>query len=189
LPAVQAFAGKDVRIIYCDDDELYAPHWAETLVAGSDQYPGECVAVSGQFVATLDHEVFVRSLRYKLLNVLTLDGFRHYYRRRHRPKRPGLGPVDICQGFGGVLVRPHFFGPEVYKIPDILWTVDDIWLSGHLASRGIPIRRVSDKKLCRKSELASVHDLTSYTYKQHDRIAVDHMCVEYYRKNYSIWRT
>lgn len=188
LPAVREFAGKDIRLIYCDDDELYMPQWAETLIRGSDEHPQACVTVSGQFVATLDYEVFVRSPRYRLLNMLTLDGFRRYYRNRHRPRPPGIGPVDICQGFGGVLVRPHFFGPEVYDIPDILWTVDDVWLSGHLTSRGIPIRRVSDRKLCGKSELASVHDLTSYSYQQHDRIAVDHMCVEYYRKNYGIWR-
>jgi hypothetical protein len=99
-----------------------------------------------------------------------------------------VGPVDICQGFGGTLVRPDFFGPEVFDIPDLLWTVDDIWLSGHLATRGVTIRQVSPRKMCEKTEMASVDALTHYEHDNHDRIAADLACVEYFRKKHGIWR-
>lgn len=187
LPACQAFAGQVVRLIYCDDDELYFPNWASTLIEGSERHPEACVAINGLSVASVDYEFNIRSARYRMLNALSLSSYGRFYRKRHRPARPGVGPVDICQGFGGVLVRPEFFGPEVYNIPDVLWTVDDLWLSGHLATRGVPIQRVSPYKLCGKSDLARVHDLTNYSYKSHNRITADHRCVEYYRQNYGVW--
>jgi hypothetical protein len=187
LPAVQAFAGQDVRLIYCDDDELYFPEWADALIRGSLEHPKACVAVNGLNVASVDYEMRARSASSLWRNRLTLGLYGRYQRRFRRPPRPGIGPVDICQGFGGVLVRPEFFGPEVYSIPDILWTVDDIWLSGHLAMRGVPIQRISARKLCQKSDLAGVHDLTSYSYESHDRISADHRCVQYYRETYGVW--
>lgn len=188
LPAAKAFADEDVRIIYCDDDEIYQPDWAQTLVSASEKYPDDCVAINGLCASSIDHEFFSRSWQFRTLNIATFDLYRQFYRRRQPWKRPGIGPVDICQGFGGVLVRPKFFGPEVYEIPDVLWTVDDIWLSGHLATRGVTIRRVSDRKKCEKSNLAGVDDLTSHTYNSIGRIKADHMCVEHYRRNYGIWQ-
>lgn len=187
LPATLAFQGQDVRLIYCDDDEVYRPEWAATLIEGSEAHPEACVTISGLNVASVDFEMHLRRNRQTLLNRASFGAYSRLYARRHRPARPKLGQVDICQGFGGVLVRPHFFGPEVYDIPDVLWTVDDIWLSGHLAMRGVPIHRVSPRKLCSKSELARVHDLTSYNYNNDDRISADHKCVEYYRREYAVW--
>ena len=49
------------------------------------------------------------------------------------------GYVDILEGFAGGLVRPDMFGPEDAIIPDRLWAVDDIWLSGMLARKGLGI--------------------------------------------------
>jgi len=187
LPAAKAFANEDVRIIYCDDDEIYEPDWAQTLVSASEEYPDDCVAINGLLAASVDHEVFSRSWRFRALSLSTIGLYRRSYRRRAPWRRPGIGPVDICQGFGGVLVRPKFFEPEVYEIPDVLWTVDDIWLSGHMVSNGITIRRVSDRKKCTKSELAGIDDLTSRSQKGIDRIKADHMCVAYYRNRYGIW--
>lgn len=188
LPAVQEFSGQDVRIIYCDDDELYSREWAETLVTAGDRHPHACVTVAGLRLESIDYEYFIRSRRCMAYNVLTLGLFRRYHQRTRRPARPRTGPVDICQGFGGVLVRPHFFGPEVFDIPDVLWLVDDVWLSGHLAFRGVPIHRIAERKLCHKSELAAVSDLTSYTFQGHDRITADWLCVQHYRTHYGIWK-
>jgi len=179
LPAARSFGGEDVRIIYCDDDEIYEPGWAETLIRSGDEYPDDCVAINGLLVAATDHADFVRSWRFRALNIVTLEFYRLYYRSRNENARPGIGPVDIAQGFGGVMVRPHFFGPEAYEIPDILWTVDDIWLSGHMASRGVTIRRVANRRMCEKAEAAFVDDLTSYAYKGNDRIAAEFACVEW----------
>ena len=47
--------------------------------------------------------------------------------------------MDIAQGFAGVLVDPDWFGPAATEIPEALWAIDDIWLSGWLAVQGIGI--------------------------------------------------
>ncbi len=187
LPAVKAFADEDIRIIYCDDDEIYEPTWAETLIRGSEEYPDACIALSGLTTAWIDRDAYVRSWRYRALNSITFNLYQRLYRRMNPVKRPGVGPVDICQGFGGVLVRPQFFGPEVFDIPDVLWTVDDIWLSGHLATRGVKIHRVLDHKLCSRSDLTRVDDLTSYSVDNFDRIDANAKCVAYYREKYGVW--
>jgi hypothetical protein len=49
------------------------------------------------------------------------------------------GYIDILEGWDGVVVRPEFFDDFAWQIPDILWTVDDVWLSGCLERQGIPI--------------------------------------------------
>jgi len=49
------------------------------------------------------------------------------------------GYIDILEGWGGVVFRPEFFDDFAWQIPDILWTVDDVWLSGCLERQGIPI--------------------------------------------------
>ena len=48
--------------------------------------------------------------------------------------------VDIITGCGGYLVKPGFFDEEVFDhdaAPPSAFFVDDIWISGHLARRGI----------------------------------------------------
>ena len=37
LPAARALAGRDMRLIYCDDDWLYAPDWAGQLLTEADE--------------------------------------------------------------------------------------------------------------------------------------------------------
>lgn len=186
LPAIHEFTGQDIQIIYCDDDEFYQANWAETLIQAAKENPDECATICGLQVASVDFDAYIQSQYFRWMNRLSL-GIQRNLPWRRRPTRPRSGIVDICQGFGGVLVRPEFFGPDVFEIPDVAWTVDDIWLSGHLAVRGISKRRVSPRKLCEKTESAYVDALSSYVYSGYDRIKADHMCVEYYRKNYGIW--
>ena len=98
------------------------------------------------------------------------------------------GYVDILAGFGGVMVRPNFFGDSAWRIPDILWTVDDVWLSGCLESQGIPIwlnakSKPSIKETSDEVEHAALRNLV---YKGHDRKAANKQCIAYFRKNYGI---
>jgi hypothetical protein len=59
-------------------------------------------------------------------------------REMRRPVREA-GYVDILQGLGGAVVRPEFFDDAAYDIPEVIWAVDDVWLSGILAKNGVPI--------------------------------------------------
>lgn len=187
LPACQEFAGQDLRLIYCDDDEIYDRTWAKTLIDGSNEHPSSCITICGLNIENVEYEYAIQRTSHKMLNMLTLGILSRNFKRRNKPPRPGIGPVDICQGFGGVLVRPHFFSSDVYKIPDILWTVDDMWLSGQLAVNNIGIQRVVERKLCKKSDTARVFDLTNYMYKGYNRMQADFECVKYFRSHYGIW--
>ena len=51
----------------------------------------------------------------------------------------GAGYVDVFEGSGGVLVQADMFDTSVFEIPDLFWSVDDIWLSANLERRIIPI--------------------------------------------------
>ena len=98
------------------------------------------------------------------------------------------GYADVFEGRGGVLVRPGFFGPEVFDVPDAAWAVDDVWLSACVAKTGVPIwvqggyrdptdtgAEVEDP-LCR-TEVGGVRRAEA------NRRAVDHV-----RTRFGIWR-
>lgn len=65
-----------------------------------------------------------------------------------RLKRRATPPFDrIAQGFGGVLVRKGMFDADVFDLPADAFAADDIWLSGHLAAKGIKIAVAPDARL------------------------------------------
>jgi hypothetical protein len=54
--------------------------------------------------------------------------------------RLGLpGPGTVVQGFAGTLLRPAFFDAGLYDLPPRFHPVDDVWISGHLARRAVPV--------------------------------------------------
>ena len=97
------------------------------------------------------------------------------------------GIVDIALGFGGVLVRPEFFTQRSFDIPDVLWTVDDIWLSGNLAVNGITVRQASDVRLSANAQAADMSALLDVEIEGHGRDAANQKCVDYFRAKYGIW--
>lgn len=188
LPAVRAFAGQDVKLIYCDDDEVYEPDWAELLVNQSEQFPNQCISTMGKTIARVEYHYFKRTWPYHLRNTVTLGFYRRWYLRQAPKLKSKAGPVDICQGFGGVLIKPHFLPATAFDIPDILWTVDDIWLSGQMMINGIRVRRASDVKKTQQTEAARIDSLTDLTHDGFDRVAADMRCVNYFREKYGIWK-
>lgn len=189
LPAIDAFQGKDVRILYCDDDRLFHPEWAANLLRESDLYPGECIAEAGEVVELAVRKAFRPSLAYRILRIVTLGLYGYFYRKKNRALDPGRGRVDICKGYGGVLVRPEFFNDAAFNIPDLLWTVDDFWLSGQLALNEIPIRKITRHENSNKTDLADVSALADYVYLDHGRHEANLACIKYYQDTYGIWST
>ena len=88
-----------------------------------------------------------------------------------------------------MLIRPEFLPPEAFEIPDLLWTVDDIWLSGQLALNGIKIRKVAmpPKEKSRKTEVAGVGALVDYIYQKHSREQANMACIAYFQETRGIW--
>jgi GT2 family glycosyltransferase len=188
LPTCETFRGRDMRILYCDDDRIYDPGWATRLLAASDAHPGCCIAEVGEVVSLTLKKAFKSSRLYRGFAVATLGLYSSLYRRGMRALEVEAGCVDICKGYGGVLVRPEFFTTAAFDIPDLLWTVDDIWLSGQLALAGIPIHKASATELSHKTDLADVDALVDYVYADHRREQANAACIRYFQERHGIWR-
>ncbi|MEM8632378.1 MAG: hypothetical protein AAGF74_14170 [Pseudomonadota bacterium] len=96
-------------ILYCDDDAIYGPGWASGFLAARQAHPGAAIAASSFCVSPLG---------------LT--------------PRAAPGP-RVAQGFAGVLVNADMFGPLPEAPCDACHSVDDIWLSAHLAAARVDI--------------------------------------------------
>jgi hypothetical protein len=188
LPAVEAFRRSDVRILYCDDDRVYDPDWAARLLAASDSHPDACITEVGEVVPLTLKKAFKATPAYRRLTLATLGVFGGLYRRGMRALEVRVGRVDICKGYGGVLVRPEFFSPAAFDIPDLLWTVDDIWLSGQLALSGVPILKIAETEMATKTEAADVAPLLGYVYADHRREQANVACIRHFQTRYGIWK-
>lgn len=188
LPAVEAFRGSDARILYCDDDRIYDSCWASRLLAASDAHPDACITEVGEVVALTLKKAFKATPAYRCLTTATLGIFGNFYRRGMRALEVGVGRVDICKGYGGALVRPGFFTPAAFDIPDLLWTVDDIWLSGQLALSGVPVLKIAEMEMATKTAVAGVAPLEGYIYADHGREQANVACIRYFQDRYGIWK-
>ena len=47
LPAVRDFAGQDVEILFCDDDQPYRSDWAQRFLDARKNHPGACIVEKG----------------------------------------------------------------------------------------------------------------------------------------------
>lgn len=189
LPTVQRYRGQeDVILVYCDDDRLYDRDWLKRMVELSRQYPQACIAEQG----------FNAVKRIAQINAnlgdnpkpTVLEKIRSLFSNRVMP-----APIDIAEGFGGVLLKPDFFDEAVFDIPDIFWTVDDIWLSGSLAVRGVPIYRTRKSRGQKSRPLMmgdtdvgeAMDSLKHAVIAEHNRDRADLTCMKYFQQTHGVW--
>lgn len=185
LPAVKYFAEQDVNLLFCDDDKSYDTHWAQRFVDAAQKYPSSAICESSLSLRTLEARAFRmnKPLKYRLKRMASFG--------RWKPtKNPQRGLADIFEGVGGVMVRPEFFTEDAFSIPDILWTVDDVWLSGHITKNKVEIihNPEAPNRLPQATQNEKKFALHQLVYKDHNRYASDLACVEYYRKHHAIWQ-
>jgi hypothetical protein len=198
LQASRDFAGRDVQLLFCDDDRLYHPHWADRLYRAQQRRPQQAVAARALSVQGLvGHKVKTlggrRPLRFVRLSAV-LFSLTHYLERRHGLGSfwrrfaivPGYG--DVLHGVMGVVIRPEFFDDMTRTVAQLAWYVDDIWLSANLARRGIPIYCPSGIPLARRGTAARVAGLApsrfdGKTIGQHNQLAA-----RYCRDAFKIWQ-
>lgn len=200
LFAARGLRGRPAQILFCDDDKVFSPTWAGDLLAAQEARPGECVALNGKHVpvgrgkpgpfqpkaertSKLDLTLRMRRIQHKLASsVFRLD--------RPKPMRRPIakaGYVDILQGLGGVVVRPDFFDDTAYTIPDEVWTVDDIWLSGLLAWKGIPIwlpAGIEEPATTAAHDIASLYRSTIGGFNRKD---ANRRSLAYMQQRFGIW--
>lgn len=205
LPALADYRDRtDVKIIFCDDDRIHAPDWAETLVATAGRNPGCAVAASGFHLQdlgiTLADPHLPRAVQPRPKKDLAyrLARLRQQLRealggpRTVKPSRQRVGGqegfLDILEGCGGVLVRPEFFDARVFDVPEKLWSVDDIWLSGMLETRGIGIRSSFTTPVPVEQPGAGDSALVNAVIEGLDRLQANIGCVRYLQDSYGIWK-
>ncbi|MBU2958003.1 glycosyltransferase family 2 protein [Paracoccus sp. 1_MG-2023] len=193
LPACRDLAGQDVDILFGDDDKRYDQDWHGRFKACRERHPGFCIVEAGETLPDIaddrrDPSRLPRAARwgrkpisYRLRRLLS--GFRvksSIYAQS--------GFVDILNGHGGVMVRPDWFGPEAFRIPDIIWTVDDPWLSGHLEHAGIPIWLNAGVSRIESFEIGTTHSLLAFCEQGHGRVEADLAAIDHLRRSLGIWQ-
>lgn len=195
LPTVKAFAGEDVEILFCDDDQHYEPNWAQQFLDARRNAPNACIAEMGfdlydrrqvqppEGIESKSPRARQRrkTLGYRLFRAATLG------RLRPSPYDQG-GYLDGFKGFRGAMIRPDFVPEAAFDIPDVMWTHDDYWLSGQMAAHGVPVWVFASEKPWRLPHGAErVNALLNWQYKGHDRDDVSALVLKHFQENYGLW--
>lgn len=205
LPAAKRWLGQGIELIYVDDDRIFHQDWTRhcldlrknhprTAIGGAgfgiqERYGYEFAAESSpraiRLASELDKpEYHIRSFLNKFLRFGKRGPVAKPYERRFSQS----GYTDIVEGYGGVMVQPEFFDDHASDIPSVIWAVDDIWLSGTLARRGIPIW--VDRALYKVGEVLAVsrnYPLHKAVIEGAGRQKADQACIDYMRATYGIW--
>lgn len=192
LPTARDLRGHDVDILFCDDDKIYDTGWHERFKAQAELRPGTCIVEAGESFPDIadTHRASDRlprsirkrkGLRYRLFRIVTLGTMKG-------GQYQNSGYVDQISAWAGVLVRPDWFTDLAFDIPDVLWTVDDPWLSGHLELNGIPIWLNARSKQVTPSAIGTVQGLLKHVEEGHGRVEADLAAINYFRNHYEIWQ-
>ena len=192
LPAALDLRGQDVDILFCDDDKEYDADWHARFKAARERLPHACIVEAGETFpdisdASRPAERMPRASRrkkdwkYRTIRGLTLTAYKpHLY--------VTSGYVDQISGYGGVMLKPDWLDDDTFEIPDILWTVDDPWISGHLERNDVPIWLNADGKVPGDLSSGHTHSLQKLVEQGHDRVKADIAAIEYFRNSYNIWQ-
>lgn len=205
LPAVRAYRGQNIEILYVDDDVFFAADWAAASLKLRPLHPNTVICAVAVQINEWGYDWTADDLTPRAVRNRGQKGFfGRYLRRKLRKAFPRYsgdmrltawgslykesGYGDVAEGFGGVMVRPDFFDDAVFDIPPVLWAVDDFWLSGHLARRGIPIW--VDRSVAKMSMIGDLNEqfaLNQAVLDGVDRKAANRACIDYMRETYGIW--
>lgn len=198
LPAARHLSGQETRILFGDDDRAYPRQWAGTLLSAAKAHPRSAVCSLGMQVSAITRKAdhprpwTPRAIRRWRLTDVPFQ-LRHAKARLRRQPEPGrrvwrrAGYVDIFEGCGGVVVAPDMFPPESFAIPEVAFSVDDVWLSGCLAKAGVPIwlcANMQEPPLTRAEQHAPL--VTSRVANQ-TRAEANLATVTYLRDRFGIW--
>ncbi|MBN2322400.1 MAG: hypothetical protein JXQ30_01600 [Spirochaetes bacterium] len=119
LGALQEEKDPDSIIITVDDDHEYDERFVETLLDFERVRPESALGFNGWMVDPL-----VEENRYVFIEEYADDPIR----------------CDVLEGYRGVLYKKRFFDGSVFDyggFPKEAHMVDDVWISAHLAKRGV----------------------------------------------------
>jgi len=159
LPASKRFRGQNVDLLFCDDDRFYEANWAARFVEARKLHFNDCLCNSGILLDLPKHitganyfggkkpraqpATGISTLKYRFSRLKQMVAERRVsIPSAEKPARilfSKSGYVDIFEGFGGAMIKPDFFDDTAFEIPEKIWVVDDVWLSGKLEQMGVKI--------------------------------------------------
>ena len=204
LPCAKLYRGTQTRIVYCDDDRFADWSWLESLSNAAIKRKNDVIVSSGMQLEKYGVECKKPNFQPRAVDrVIKNDAVYRYARLQQkffeiikRKKLPKLnrsyyersGYVDIAMGVGGVSVNPSFFDDACYDIPDVLWTVDDIWLSASYARQGIGIWADEIVKMPTGTAASNIADLASSIIEGKGRNAADQYAISYIQETFDVWK-
>ena len=198
LPAAQRWHGQAVDLLVCDDDRIADSRWTERLMATRSERPNDIIAERGwniydrfgydQKAPSLPRVVLNknggRTKSYRIKRALSM-GLYHPPRKIYETS----GYVDVFEGFLGALVPAKAIPKIAYNIPDIIWTVDDVWISGTAKSNGFKTWAHSyPRPVFSDSKFDRIHALKDLVHSGVDREGADRHAVDYCRGTFGVWQ-
>ncbi|MDA9313886.1 hypothetical protein N9V26_03665 [Amylibacter sp.] len=204
LPCALEYRGTNARIVYGDDDRFADISWLDEIMRCSNERPMDVVVSAGMTLQNYgltvktqnlsprakrkkvkyDLNYLTKRFKQKTLEIITKKS-------QIKPVRchyASSGYVDFALGLGGVSVRPDFFDDKFFEIPDVLWAVDDIWLSGNFMRQGRGIWASNKIKMPVDTGAGNISGLAYSVIEGHDRFNADRLCISYMKNEYGIWK-
>lgn len=197
LPAAQRSAGSDVDLLVCDDDRLQDKNWVFRFKQVRKQRPNDIICERGwnikdrfDFVQSdiklpraEQHPRGGRDIKYRLKRLCSLNFF-------HPPRKVYLkaGYVDVFEGFLGALIPVAAIPEAAFNIPEVIWTVDDVWISGMAALNGTYVWAHDEARPVHSDgRFDRVAALRHYVEQGIGRSEADRRAVEYLSQQYGVW--
>ena len=203
LFAAQEFRGQDVDLLLCDDDRRYKPGWAQAFVDARAEHPNDCIAIAGFEADRYGQSRMLnrptpRAIRSSRTWDLKFQAKmvwefifppveRKYLREPTRVTFKTSGYVDCFEGFGGALMKPDFFDDSSFEIPEVIWAVDDVWLSGCLAVKGVKIWALADEPDTQHTPAGVYDALHKATIEGADRDDANSACIKHFQDAHGVW--
>ena len=203
LYAARDFRGQDVDLLLCDDDRRYKPGWAQEFLDARADHPDDCIAIAGfeadrygqsrmlnrpQPRAVRSSRTWDLKFQAKMVwEFLFPPVERKYLREPTRPMFKRSGYVDCFEGFGGALMKPDFFDDSAFDIPEVIWAVDDVWLSGCLAVKGVRIWALADVHDTQHTPAGVYDALHKATIEGADRDDANSACIKHFQDVHGVW--
>lgn len=203
LAAARAFRGQDVDILFCDDDRDYPPDWVGRFVKDRAAHPEAAIANLGiqahmitdsteprKWQPRSERSWRITDVEFQLKFLWNQIKAGRRWREVGEPRRRVFkksGYVDIFEGCAGVMVKPDWFDDVAFDIPPVLWTVDDVWLSGMLARMDVPIWLHGNVHEVACTEAEVFDPLVTSVVDGVDRQSANRMAVEHMQKTFGVW--
>ncbi|MRS02289.1 glycosyltransferase family 2 protein [bacterium] len=199
LPATRKWRSHDVDLLLCDDDRLQDRQWIARLARTRRERPRDIICERAWNIderfgierKELDYPRALlakdggRTLFYRLVKQLTLKKCHHLVPRRIYAN-PGY--ADVFEGFLGALVPPQAFHEDAWNIPDVVWTVDDVWLSGMAMANGYRVwANGIPRPVYHDGTYDKIAALRDFSESGVGREGADRMAVDMLRSKYGIW--